>query len=234
LKPLWDLPPDAEDEPLPSDSFGDYDVFRQSYRDLAGHYKSVPQIWKNAPLNFELGGFLNYLYMTAPGRPSRPYANKKPRPLTTAQQGQQIRKYALKFAAAYRDDDINDGPTWRPERSREVRRLLLRNRKKGLSRSEIKSLLLNLNSMHFYRVNLAKVLNPDNNSLGEIRATFRDLVDDAVPVQRRMSEAMPRVLGMSKSAIQELILFFSRGEYPLRNKNTNCGLRFFGYNVRVN
>lgn len=233
LKALWDLPPDTEDEPLPSDLFGDYDAFLQFYADLGRAYKAVPRIWKNAPLNFELDAFLNYLYRTAPGSPSRAYAKKRPRSLTAAHQRQQIRKYALMFAAAYEHDDINESSTWRSERATEVRRLLDRNRKVGLSRSEIRHLLLQLNSMNTYQVNLAKVLNPRNNAIGQIRTTLRALVDDGVPLQRRMSDGTQRVFGMSKAAIQELVGFYYRGKYPLRNKNTNCGLRFLGYDVRV-
>jgi hypothetical protein len=233
LPVLNGLPPDVNDQPLPSDSFGDYDAFQECYEDLAKKYLATQRIWKNAPRYFEVDAFLNYLYHHAPGLPSRPYARKQPRTLTSRQQRQQIKKFAPMFANGLRRGDTNESPTWRSERAAKVRRLLTRNLKRGLSRADIEELLLQLNAMNAYRVNLAKVLNPDNNNLTEIRTTLRDFVDEDVPLQRRMSECNERVFGMSKSAIQELVGFYSNGKFPLRNRNTNCGLRFFGYDVRV-
>lgn len=234
LPALTHLPPDVEDAPLPGDAFGDYGVFLDAFHDLAARYASVQRIWKSAPLNFEVDGFLNFLYHYASGLPSRPYRDEKPRHLTSAQRDAEVRRFAEMFRLAYREGDTDESPTWRSEHGRDIRRLLRRNLQKGLNREEVRDLLTNLNSMKSYPVNVHKVLNPQNNSLGTIRETLRRLVDETVPVQRRMSEATGPVFGMSKAAVQELVGFYYGGKYPLRNANTNCGLRFFGYDVRVN
>jgi hypothetical protein len=87
--------------------------------------------------------------------------------------------------------------------------------------------------MSAYRVNLAKLMNPKNNRLKDVRATLRHIIDEDVPLQRRMSDSMGRVVGFGKSSIQELVAFESNGKLPLRNMNVNCGLRFLGFDVRV-
>ncbi len=234
LPMLVPLPPDVEDEPLPSDSFGDYDAFLTYYEDLATTYKSVQRLWSKTPLYFEIDGFLNFLYHDAPGRPSNGYEKKAPRNLTTEQRRQQIRTFAARFAGAYAKDNIGkDSPTRRSHHAKVVRQLLQRNLRRGLTRSEIKELLGQLNSMRSYPVNIAKVVNPHNNTLGELRAMLREIVDESVPLQRRMANCSRRVFGISKASIQELVGFYYAGKYPLRNLNTNCGLRFFGYHVRI-
>jgi len=87
--------------------------------------------------------------------------------------------------------------------------------------------------MTSYPVNIAKVVNPHNNDLDDIHQALRLLIDEEIPLQRRIAECSQRIFGLSKATVQELVGFYSRGKYPLRNKNTNCGLRFFGYDVRV-
>lgn len=234
LTKLNDLPPDAEDESLPLDQFGDYTAFLQAFDDLSKVYGRVQRLWKGQPIYYEVDAFLNYLYHYG-SRPSATFATKAPRDLSEAERTDVIRKWAKAFARAYTNGEIeNESASWRTERAKVVRRLLDQNARAGLSRRAIKELLMNLNSMNSYQVNIAKALNPDNNSLGALQGMLKDLVNSNVPVQRRMSEATERVFGLSKSSIQELVGFYYTDEYPLRNKNTNCGLRFLGYNVRVN
>jgi hypothetical protein len=231
---LCQLPPDAADEVLPPDVCGDYTAFLEAFGELGREYRKARPMWRQTPLSFEIDGFLNYLYRDAPGRPSRPYLKKKPRSLTQAQRRRELIRYAAQFKAAYRNEELYDeAATWRDEHARQVRRLLNRNRRHGLTRAEVKDLLLKLNVMNSYQVNLAKVLNPQNNSLGQIRKTLAHLIDETIPIQRRMSDCTGQVLGLGSAAIQELVGFYSRGKYPLRNANTNSGLRFFGYDVRA-
>ncbi len=228
-----ELSPDAEDDPLPSDGYGDYTVFLDAFRDLASQYSHVQRIWPKTPLNFEVDGLLNYLFFHAAGVPSRPYRRKTPRQLSSATRIAEIRRYGKQFASAYRKRELGNDASWRGEHARVVRELLTINKKTGLTRGQLAELLDQVNAMQFYGVNRAKVLNPRNNPLQTIRSTLRHLTDETVPVQRRMSDCTGRVVGLGKSAIQELVGFYSNGRYPLRNANTNCGLRFFGYDVRI-
>ena len=228
------LPPDAKDASLPSDTFGDYDTFLECFQNLASIYKKSPRAWLKSELYFELDGFLNFLYWHAPGRPSRKYSRKRPETLSDAQRRAKIAKYATAFRHACTGDSQSaDSSTWRTDSSRSVRRLLKKNVLHGLTRSEIKDLLRYTNSMSSYALNIRKVVNPRNNKLEEIRETLRELVNEERPIQPRMADCSRRVFGLGSSTIQELVGFYYPGKYPLRNKNTNCGLRFFGYEVRV-
>ena len=205
LPGLNELPPDAEDEPLPSDAYGDYTTFLEHFKHLATRYSKGQRLWPKVPLNFEVDGLLNYLFLDAPGLPSRPYMKRKPRNLTPAQQQAAIRKYAKQFAQEYHDGNLSaQAAMWRGQRARTVRGLLDKNRKTGLSRSGIDYLLLQTNAMNAYRTNLAKVRNPENIALKDIQKILRHLIDDKVPIQRRMSDCTGQVPGVGKAAIQEL------------------------------
>jgi len=87
--------------------------------------------------------------------------------------------------------------------------------------------------MSSYRINLAKVINPANNSKRSVRQAILTLADQTVPIQRRLRDASTSVLGLGKSAVQELVAFNEPGKYPSRNRNSSAGLRFFGYRVRA-
>lgn len=234
LPVLHALPRDAKDVDLPTDLFGDYDRFLISYGEMMAEYFAVQRIWKQTPRHFETDGFLNYLYRHAPGTPSRKYAKKKPRVLSPAMRRTEIARYARNFARQWRGEGIGDeDATWRTDRAREVRRLLNKNVRSGISRQEFGELLLQTNSMHFYRFNLAKAVSPTNHTIGEIRHMLRHLMDQQFPIQRRMADCSGQIIGVGKSAIQEIVGFCWPEKYPLRNTTANAGLRFLGFDVRV-
>ena len=160
------------------------------------------------------------------------YYKKRPRSLTPAQRLKSLRRYASDFERSYLGGELSDEcAKWRSDRSANVQRLLAKNVRRGLSRPRVEELLWNLNCMSAHPVNITRAL--ENNSLPEIRDALRHLVDEDFEVERRMADCERRLSSFGKSTVQELIGFNYPGRYPLRNLNTNCGLRFFGYDVRV-
>ena len=232
LSTLWELPHECGDSPLPADRFGDYDSFCQHFDDLAATYARHQRLWRRVPVAYEVDAFLAYLYLHGK-RPSAAYGSKV-RDLSPRERESTVKKLAASFARdLHAGAVVNEGPQWRLQRSRDVRRLLHANKRIGLSRPQLNELLLNLNSMSSYRVNLAKVLNKKNNKLQDIRKMLAILIDESMPLQRRMSDCSRMVFALKKASIQELVGFYYAGKYPLRNSNTNAGMRYLGYNVRL-
>lgn len=234
LVALHALPADAPDPDLHQDVFGDYDRFLTRYDTLMSEYFAIQRLWKNASRRFEVDGFLNFLYRNASGTPSRPYRKRKARALTAGRRHAEIARHAALFAGAWRNGAIgDDDPRWRNIRARKARALLKRNERAGISRDEFERLLLLTNAMNAYRLNAAKAVNPANHTMREVRDMLRHLVDERFLIQRRMSDCAGQITGVGKSAIQELVGFCWPEKYPLRNLTSNAGLRFFGFNVRV-
>jgi len=76
-------------------------------------------------------------------------------------------------------------------------------------------------------------LNPMNNNLRSIRSAWKDLLHGKGLLEARMSECHRVLKRFGRSSIQELVGFFDPNQYPLRNSNSNAGLRFLGYDVPV-
>lgn len=77
----------------------------------------------------------------------------------------------------------------------------------------------------------SKFLNPKNNDIETICSAWEKLLYGSAPLQARMSECKNTLKYFGNSSIQELIGFFDPEKYPLRNANSNAGLRFFGYDI---
>jgi len=236
LPRLWEAPADPGDPyaGLVSE-FRDYALFLRCYQDFADAYSRIQQVWAGSPVYFETDAFLNYLFHEAPGKPSEKYRRKQPRRLNTESKEKEIKKYASMFASWLLSNEAAtiDGPWWRPERSKVVRSKLARTRIKNLNRSDVKDVVKCLNCMNSHPLNRAMFLNPRNNTLGSIRSAWNNLLHGKGTLETRMSKCHRALKRFGKSSIQELVGFFYPDQYPLRNSNSNAGLRFFGYDVPV-
>lgn len=232
LKKLHELPPDTSDAPLPGTDYGDYARFLECYRELAGIYESVQRLWR-IPLFLEVDAFLDYLYHLEPHCPSKAYVRKEARPISGERRAALVKRWASRFSTDIVAGRWDDNGRWRSERSKEVRRLLDKNAETGISRAEFEQLLMQLNAMRSYQVNVAKAVNSANNKLPLIQRVLRDLIQPTVSVPQRIAAAERALFAVSRSSIQELIGFYQPKNYPLRNRNTNAGLRFLGWDVRV-
>jgi phosphatidylserine/phosphatidylglycerophosphate/cardiolipin synthase-like enzyme len=227
------LPADVADEAVPGAAYGDYGNFLLCYRELVRLYEASqrPRVWKHMPLNLEVDAFLDFLFHRKPSM-SQPFLEETPRVLSDARRKSEMRKWVPLFAERARRGDWSDAE--RLSSMKTVQRVLRKSQKAGVTRENFAELLGSLNSMNSYQINLSKAISPDNNSLKSIRAAVTLLGDKAKPVQFRLAQADRMLFGVSKSALQEIVGFYEPDLYPLRNQNTNAGLRFFGYDVRVN
>jgi hypothetical protein len=231
LPELWPLPEDPGAFTVNLEKrFLNYARLLADYMDFAGKYQSIQRLWPRHPLYLETDGFLNYLYHDADaGKPSQRYKKRKPRRLTPSQQVAEIRRYARlyrKWNEGLEEDDIE----WRLENSQIVRDLLKPRKVMTLKRSEIREVLNCLNSLNSYPINKTRILN--NNKLNDIRAALDQLVNGTTELADRMNFAN-RIHFLGQSSMNEIIGFAHPNRYPLMNKNSNCGLRLFGYQVKA-
>ncbi len=226
LRKLWQLPPDPGD--LFLDEFFDFGKFLKCYADFAAKYVSIQHLWKDSPVYLEVDSFLNYLYHEHPSTPSKIFRERKPANLTEEEKVSRIRTYAPQFSKWLLNPECIDGPTHRLEKSKIVQEILKRNITEKISKAEIEQVVDQLNCMGV-AIARAKFLN--NNSPDSIRSAWRLLIDESRPIQKRMLDCFNSLEFCGRSIIQELVGFYNPIKFPLWNKNSNCGLRFFGYNV---
>ena len=233
LKTLWKEPNDPGDPfaGLKSE-FGDYSVFLKCYKNFAGTYSATQRIWRKSPLFFETDAFLNYLFHEAPRKPSQKYKKKDPRSLEGKNRINEIRKYATMFREWLSSGEPGvDNPQRRSDCSKLIRTKLAEAQIGTINRKDVEQVIDCLNCMNSLKLNRTMFLNPGNNKIRAIRNAWNILLHGPGPLEVRMSECDSLLVRFGRSSIQELAGFYYPKKYPLRNSNSNAGLRFFGYDV---
>ncbi len=211
--------------------FRDYPSFLNYYKEFAESYSIIQRLWPKSPLYFETDAFLNYLFHEAPGEPSKKYRTKKPRPLDVGMK--EVRKYAPMFSQWLASPKAKgkEGPQIRLKRSGIIKTKLSPVRIEDITKNDVREVVECLNCMGSYALNKTRFLNQANNNLKSIKKAWKILLHGSGPLEVRMSECHRTLKWFGRSSIQELIGFYYPEQYPLRNCNSNAGLRFLGYNV---
>jgi hypothetical protein len=236
LSTLWDLP-DSPGDPYHDlvNDFSDYNKFLLVYNDFVKAYeKAWGRLWPNSPIYFETDSFLNYLFHQAPSKPTYSYREKKPRTLSSAERVREIRKYHAQFRKWIKEgsEGIETEPR-RDENSRLIKKLLNKNNISKINRKDVELVVECLNCMNSLPLNKVRFLNSQNNNLLTIKDSWNYLLHGDGPLQHRMTICKSKLKFFGRSSIHELLGFYKPTEYPLRNTNSNAGLRFFGYDVSV-
>lgn len=228
LPALHTLPPDPGDfgGHALTNIFLDYPRFLQFYGVLAREYESLQRIWPTIPLNFEIDGFLDYLFHWAPGTPSKAYKTNPPRSLSDTARRKEIKLCGAEFRTWAEQNGIDGG--WRLDHSRFIQDKLSAEHIDKLTKEEVQETANRLQCMNDGRV-LTRFL--ANNSTPTVRSAWKELLHGSAPVTARMSLCAGKLYGFKRSSVQELLGFFAPDEYPLRNANVNAGLRFLGFDV---
>lgn len=231
LPKLFDLPTDPGSfiKNL-SKRFLNYDRLVADYEDFAEKYSSIQRLWKDKPIYLEIDGLFNYLYHHAPKTPSKDFSLKPPRNLTEKKQLEEIKKWALSYKQWNNTEKNNNDIGWRVNNSKNLKRLLAPIKAKTLNKSEIEEVLSSLNSLNSYPINRTKILN--NNSLDDIRKALDNLVNGKEELAERMNKSNS-IKNLGTSSMNEILGFTNPDKYPLINKNSNSGLRFFGYQIKA-
>lgn len=223
--------PKAPDEG-PRGGIGDYDVFRKRYDEFAETYRRIQRLWRDKPLYLETDAFLNFLFHTAPGRPSKPFTKKSPRKLTAPERLAEIKRHAAAFAREVRSSQDHGGKTDRVRRWRTVRKLLREARIKHLTVPEVRLVLDCFHCLHKRSFYKDKFVDPSSNKLSTIRTAWaRVLHGDPNVLEAEMHRCVRSLEAFGRSSVQELLGWYDPKTYPIRNSNSNAGLRYFGYEV---
>ncbi len=234
LDTLWELPTDPGDFlSNPSKRFLNYDRILADYKDFSEKYSSVQRLWAGKPLYLEIDGLFNFLYHHAPGVPSKEFSTGEPRKLSEKQQlaeikkwGNEYRKWNLTRRIDRGEDDIN----WRIRNSKFLKKQLAPSNINSIKKSDVYEILNRLNCMNAYPFNKTNIVK--NNSLSDIKRGINELVNGKEPLAVRMNNCN-KIKNLGSSSMNELLGFTYPNKYPLVNKNSNSGLRFFGYQLKA-
>ena len=234
LPELYDLPPDPEPALRGAGLFADYPHFLEVYRRFARAYVSCGKRDRKGPLYLETDKFLNFLYNEDEDKPSQEFKDKPHRSLSDSERKGIIQKYRKRH---HRLGLNKGGDHSRPAEL--IQQYLAPTKVMQLTEGEIRMVARSLNSLGSNPLNLHKFLNKTNNDLDTIRRSWSDLIHgsgelihDPGNLKLRMNRCHSALRQFGKAAIQEMLGYYYPGKYPLRNANTNAGLRFLGYNVK--
>lgn len=226
LKKLWDLPESS----VKIRNFKDYQDNIVLYNHfLKIYFSDKDRLLSKLTKYHELDAFLNYLFHEDENTPSHEYLEKPFRKLTDNQRILEIEKYKTKFKRWLKTE-----PTF--EDYRKDRVLVVQNKldKKNIAQLNDKSLIEvvdTLHTMNSHALNRFRFLNTRNNELATIKDSFNILLHDNRPIEERMELCNESLNYFGKSSIRELVSWFYPDKYPIMNRNSNCGLKFFGYDI---
>jgi hypothetical protein len=140
----------------------------------------------------------------------------------------EIKKWAKRFKQWSDNQENND---WRFNNSKVIRKYLSQKNIKNLKRNDIFDLLTKTNAGNSRHGNCNKVIN--EYKISDVIHALNNLVNaDDKPLPQRFS-ICSTINGIGPSIMNELLCFCYPEKYPLINKRSNCGLRFFGCNILV-
>ena len=227
LKKLWDLP----ESMVKVRNFKDYQDNIIQYNHFLKLYQSdTERLIPDVSAYHELDAFFDYLFHSDPIAPSKVHLTEEKRNLTDAQRMSELQRYKRKFE---RFLEAN------PRRQNYRRRIALIQEKlklqeiANLDRNSLPEVIDCLHPMESHALNRYRFLNPDNNKLKTIKKAFQILLHDDRPIEERMELCNSSLNYFGKSCIKELVAWYYPDQYPIMNRNTNSGMKFFGYDINT-
>ncbi len=229
LKKLWELP----ELPQKIRVFKEYEKYLNAYNNFKIIYiKKTNRLLKELSVLHEIDAFFDFLFHKHDKIPSKKYLVKPYRPLSDLQHEREIEKYVIAFK-----NWLNRNPNTEDYRLDRIKIIQGRLNEKSidlLDKADIEAVVKSLHCMKSFPLNKTRFLNPLNNSADRIINEWNKLLHNKeVNIIERMEECKKNLAYFGKSSIQELISWFYPDKYPMINRNSNSGLRFFGYDVKV-
>ncbi|MEE7626630.1 phospholipase D family protein [Methylobacter sp. Wu8] len=235
LDTLWDLPPQKKDK-LTSSGQGklqDFDYFVACYKDLSDIYSSYQRILPSIPIFLEIDGLLDYLFHED-SQPSNKYARTEGNTILPPRTIKNIEAEIFRCAKKYKKwVDAGKDISWRWDRSQIIQNSLSPKAVLQIDWNGLRKIADCLNCMNSRPGNKEGFLNPENNNLDNIRRNLYMLLHGEDDIKIRMVKCKKALKYFGDSSVQELVGFYSPEKYPLRNGNSNAGLRYFGYDVSI-
>ena len=114
---------------------------------------------------------------------------------------------------------------WRLERSKIVSDILSPQNINSLDWGKAKKVISCLHCLSSYPINRTKFLNPKNNQFSDIIECWNELLHKG----RITTSKIKKVTNTLSN--YELIGWYYPDTYPIMNKNSDCGMKFFGFDL---
>lgn len=197
-----------------------FKVFASLYESVTGRNQQMVQ--EGFSLYEEVDYFLNFLYHDHPNKPSKEYT-KEVRSLTSREVKQEILHYFK--AMSY----VPKSGQWRIERRDRIRELLPFKAGSSPRKQEIREVLGCLHCLYSYSWNKPKILS-ENDPRSIARAWNRLIKAPSISAQL-IEEVIGEIKYFGRSSACELIVWYYPEEYPMINRNSESGMRFFGFDI---
>ena len=221
---------------LPKYTSGASDQFLKKcdqFKEFASLYESVTgrnqqMVREGLSLYEEVDYFFNFLYHDHPDTPSKEYT-KEVRSLTPKEEKkeirlkQEIRRY-FKIMSYEPEEE-----QWRLDRRNRIRELLPFKAGSSPRKERIEEVLDCLHCLHSYPINKTKILS--ENDPRSIARAWNKLINAPFINAQLLEEVIGEIKNFGMSSACELIAWYYPKKYPMINRNSESGMRFFGYTI---
>ena len=215
---------------LPKYTSGASDQFLKKcdqFKEFASLYESVTgrnqqMVDDGFTLYEEVDYFFNFLYHNHPDKPSKEYT-KEVRSLTSREVKQEIRRY-FKIMSYESEEE-----QWRLDRRNRIRELLPFKAGSSPRKEKIEEVLDCLHCLHSYPINKTKILS--ENDPRSIARAWNKLINAPFINAQLLEEVIGEIKNFGMSSACELIAWYYPEKYPMINRNSESGMRFFGYTI---
>lgn len=194
--------------------------FPSIYKAVTGRNQQMLQ--DGFSLYEEVDYFFNFLYHRHPDKPSKEYS-KEVRSLTSEEVEQEIRRYFQEMS--YEPDEEK----WRLDRRNRIRKILPFKAGDSPRKEEIKEVLGCLHCLYSYSWNKPKILS--ENDPRSIARVWNRLIQAPSINSQLLNEVIGEIKHFGMSSACELIAWYYPEKYPMINRNSESGMRFFGYTI---
>lgn len=217
-------------QPYNSGKQDKYDALCEKYIHFANLYEKItgrnPKMVKDGfTLLQEVDYLFNYLYHDHPQTPS--HGQEVTRQISEKQREKEVKKYFKDMCAHYSKEPQH----WRLDSTRKVQKILGIAAIKKMKWNGVEEVANCLHCLSSYAITKTKFLNPQNNNLNDIRDCWYQLLHTGKIDSSKIKYVTDRLHFFGLSSIYELIGWYYPDRYPLMNKNSHCGMRFFGYTI---
>lgn len=197
------------------------------FKEFASIYKSVTgrnqqMVQEGFSLYQEVDYFLNYLYHDHPNTPSKRHTEEV-RSLSPKKVEREILRYFKEM------DYIPGDGQWRLDRSAYIQKVLPFKKTQKPEKDKIKQVLDCLHCLHSYQWNKPKIISENN--LQVIAEAWNNLLASSSIKAQIIKATISSIKYFGMSSACELIAWYYPEDYPMINRNSECGLRFFGFKV---
>lgn len=227
LKTLWKLPKGV----INVVDFKEYFNTINYYKNFTKIYETIAErLLIDLPIYQEIDSFFNYLFHEHPNKPSNKYLKVKNRVLTEKERISELKKYFNQYK-----NWLKNNPKFEEYRFVNIETIQQKLSKENieyLKKEEIETVVSKLHCMNSLALNRVKFLNPKNNKRKTIIKEWKELLyNEDVNLIERMQQCKNSLYSFGKSSVSELISWYYPNLYPIINRNSISGMRFFGYEV---